>query len=179
MIPAIDDRSHSLSSEETGGTRSERESPGQILASVASEAKLFRSNDGRFFAQVPVGDRMEIYGLKSAAFRDWLIHGYLIDQPEPPSPAAIRRAVGMLEARARFDADIPEVFVRTGRDGETARARRISSTWAIPAAGPSRLAIAVGSPSIGPTVHFRRPDGQLPASHAQPRRLDRPAPALR
>jgi hypothetical protein len=32
--------------------------------------KLFRSADGRFCAQVPVGDRFEIYRLKSAAFRD-------------------------------------------------------------------------------------------------------------
>jgi hypothetical protein len=52
------------------------------------DAKLFRSNDGRFFARVPVGDRMEIYGLRSAAFRDWLIHGYLMDRPEPPSAVA-------------------------------------------------------------------------------------------
>ena len=93
-------------------------SPAQVLASLAAGVRLFRSNDGRFFAQVPVGDRLEVYGLKSAGFRDWLIHGYLIYQPEPPSQAAIRRAIGMLEARARFDADIPEVFIRTGRHGE-------------------------------------------------------------
>ena len=96
----------------------ERETPIQILTSVAWDAKLFRSNDGRLFAQVPVGERLEIYGLKSAAFRDWLIRGYLADQSEPPSSAAIRRAIGMLEAKARFDADIPEVFIRTGRDIE-------------------------------------------------------------
>jgi hypothetical protein len=34
--------------------------------------------------------------------------------PRPP----IRKAIGMLEARARFDADSPEVFIRTGRHGE-------------------------------------------------------------
>ncbi len=27
----------------------------------------------RFFAQVRVGDNFEVYGLRSAAFRDWLI----------------------------------------------------------------------------------------------------------
>jgi hypothetical protein len=35
------------------------------------------------YARVPVGDRQEIYGLKSAAFRDWLIGGYFADQGEP------------------------------------------------------------------------------------------------
>ena len=118
MTPAIDDSSRPSTSEETGGKPVEHVSPGQVLASLASGARLFRSNDGRFFAQVPVGDRFEVYGLKSAAFRDWLIDGYLVSQPEPPSQVAIRRAVGMLEARARFDADIPEVFIRTGRNGE-------------------------------------------------------------
>jgi hypothetical protein len=63
------------------------------------------SADGRFHAQVSVGDRQEIYGLKSSGFRDRLVDGYVIDQPEPPSQWAIRRVVGMLEARARFNAD--------------------------------------------------------------------------
>ena len=137
------------------------ESPVELLASVASDAKLFRSNDGRFFAQVPVGDRLEVYGLKSAAFRDWLIHGYLIARPEPPSQVAIRRAVGMLEARARFDADIPEVFIRTGRDGDGE-----GSAYFLDLGDPSGRAIAIrdrGWLAVDrPDVHFRRPEGLLP-----------------
>ena len=66
------------------GNTLERQSSVQVLALLSSNAKLFRWADGRFCAQVPVGDRLEIYGLKSAAFRDWLIDGFLIDQPEPP-----------------------------------------------------------------------------------------------
>ena len=114
MLPAIDDGSRELASEETSSTHTEPMSPVQVLTAVASRARLFRSNDGRFFAQVQVGDRFEVFGLKSAGFRDWLIHGFLVYQPVPPTQVAIRSAVGMLEARARFDADIPEVFIRTG-----------------------------------------------------------------
>jgi hypothetical protein len=40
---------------------------------LASSARMYRSPDGRLHAQVPVGDRLEMYGLKSAGFRDWLI----------------------------------------------------------------------------------------------------------
>jgi hypothetical protein len=100
------------------GNTLKRQSSVQVLVRLASNAKLFRSADGRFCAQVPVGDRLEIYRLKSAAFRDWLIDGFLIDEPEPPSSWAIRRVVGMLEARARFNIDIPEVFIRVGQDGD-------------------------------------------------------------
>ena len=59
--------------------------------------------------------------VKSAAFRDWLIDGFLIDQPEPPSRWAIRRGVGMLESRARFNTGIPEVFIRVGDGGATSQ----------------------------------------------------------
>jgi hypothetical protein len=95
----------------------ERLSAVGLLTRLAASARLFRSADGRFCAQVPVGDRLEIFGLRSAAMRDWLIDGYLVSQPEPPSSWAIRRVVGMLEARARFSSGVPEVFIRVGQDG--------------------------------------------------------------
>jgi hypothetical protein len=139
----------------------ERATPIQILTSVAWEAKLFRSNDGRIFAQVPVGERLEIFGLESAAFRDWLIRGYLADVLEPPSSAVIRRAIGMLEAEARFDAEIPEVFIRTGRDGVGE-----GSTYFIDLGDPGGRAIGISDRGWlavdQPEVHFRRPEGFLP-----------------
>ena len=125
----------------------------QILSRLASHAQLFRSSDGRLCARVPVGDRLEIYGLKSAGFRDWLIAEFLIYQPLPPSSWAIGRAVAMLEAKARFNTGIPDVFVRVGQDGDDGESPYFS-TWAIPAAGPSSFAINVGASSIGPTSTF-------------------------
>jgi hypothetical protein len=95
----------------------ERMSAVSLLSHLASSAGLLRSADGRFCAQVPVGDRLEIYKLKSAAFRDWLIEGYMRCRPEPPSGWAISRVVGMLEARARFKTGIPDVYIRVGQTG--------------------------------------------------------------
>ena len=133
----------------------------EVLASVASDARLFRSNDGRLFAQVSVGDRLEIYGLKSAAFRDWLVHGYLTHRAEAPSQGAIRRAVGMLEARARFEADVPEVFVRVGKseDGK-------GPAFVIDLGDRTGTAIVIrdcGWLAVDrPGVHFQRPEGLQP-----------------
>ena len=90
------------------GDKQERPSSVRALTQLASGARLFRSADGHYCAQVPVGDRLEIYGLRSDGFRDWLIDGYMNGQTEPPSGWAIRRVVGMLEAKARFATGMPD-----------------------------------------------------------------------
>ncbi len=74
---------------------------------------------------------------------------------------AIRRAVGMLEARARFSADNPEVFIRTGRDGDGE-----DSAYFVDLGDASGRAIAIrdrGWRAVDrPDVRFRRPAGLLP-----------------
>jgi putative DNA primase/helicase len=97
--------------------RPEEERPVEVLLRLTAHARLFRAADGRLHARVPVGDRHEIYGLKTAAFRDWLIGGYYADQGELASDWAIRRVVSVLEARARFDGGMPSFFIRVGRAG--------------------------------------------------------------
>ena len=60
--------------------------------------------------------RHEILELRSAAFRDWLVDGYLSEHRKLPSRWAVGRVLEALEARARFDADTPPVYVRVGHD---------------------------------------------------------------
>ena len=147
--------------EETGDKR-ERPSSVRALTQLASGARLFRSADGHFCAQVPVGDRLEIYGLRSDGFRDWLIDRYMNGQTEPPSSWAIRRVVGMLEARARFTAGMPEVFVRVGQDGDD---DGVGTTYFIDLGDSSGRAVAIRDQEWSvvdrPGVHFRRPSGLL------------------
>ena len=66
----------------------------EALLRVASAARLFRLADGRFQALVGVGDRQEIHGLKSKAFRDWLITCYLGIRGVLPSDGARPRSFG-------------------------------------------------------------------------------------
>jgi hypothetical protein len=110
---------------------------------------------------VSAGDRLEIYGLKSEAFRDWLIVDYLIGQPELPSNWAIRRVVGMLEAWTRFNTGIPEVFIRVGSDGDSP-----DSPYFNDLDDPSGRAIAIRDQGWQvverPGVYSRRPEGLLP-----------------
>ena len=71
----------------------------ESLLRLASAAQFVRSADGRLHARVPIDDRREIYGLKSASFRDWLIERYRSEGGQPPQADVVRRVLTSLEAR--------------------------------------------------------------------------------
>jgi hypothetical protein len=133
----------------------------EALLRIASNARTFRSADGRFHAQVPVGDRHEIYGLKSTAFRDWLIDSYHGDSDQLPSAYAVSRVLAALEARARFDDAMPAVYVRVGRDSDVGCA-----DCYLDLGDPGGQAVKISAREWSvvdrPPVHFRRPEGMLP-----------------
>ena len=149
------------SATETAG-RVERPDVVGVLSQLASVARLLRSADGRYCAQVPVGDRLEIYGLTSAGFRDWLIDGYLTQQNHAPASWAVRRVIATLEARARFRAGIPEVFVRVGQEGGGGES---GFAYFVDLGDASGRAVAIRDAGWSvvdrPGVHFRRPAGLL------------------
>jgi hypothetical protein len=111
---------------------------------------------------VPVGNRVEVYGLKSPAFRDWLIAAYQADQDQPPASSAVQRVVGMLEAQARFDRTIPAIFVRVGQGG----GEYDSPYCWLDLGDASGKAIRIGADGWlivdRQGVNFRRPEGLLP-----------------
>ena len=135
--------------------------PVEVLLRLASGAGFFRSADGRLFAQVPVGSRHEIYGLKSAAFRAWLVEGYFTERGEIPSPWVISRVLTALEARARFGKGRPSVFIRIGHDGAGN-----AGEYYIDLGTPSGQAVRVGPAGWSvvdrPGIPFRRPEWLLP-----------------
>jgi putative DNA primase/helicase len=133
-----------------------------VLLRLAAGAQAFRSADGHFYARVPVGDRHEVHGLKSAALRDWLIDGYLVDQGELPTDWTIRRVLNALEARARVKGGTSSVFIRVGRNP----ADDDDSSSYLDLGDPSGRAVQIGAEGWSvvnrPCVPFRRPQGLLP-----------------
>jgi hypothetical protein len=146
------------------GRADESQKPGgavEALLQIASNACFFRSEDGRFHADVPVGDRHEIYGLKSTAFGDWLIESYRCERGEMPAADSVRCVIKSLVARARFERGMPAVHVRVGRDGGSG-----ASDFYIDLGDSSGRAVKINARGWlvvdKPAVKFRRPDGQLP-----------------
>ena len=167
---------------ESSGPNREGRTAVAALARLASSAQLFRSADGRFYAQVPVGDRLDIYGLRSRGvprLADRRLH--LIDQPEPPLDAGRSAASS---ACSRPGRDSSPAFPRCS----SASARRAAMT----ATRTRPIFVDLGDPS-GRAVAIRgqgwsvvdRPDGALSpprravaAADAGCRWLDRSSCAL-
>jgi len=158
-------------SDETIDNALDDESPVNVLRQLAATARLLRSSDGRFYAQVPIGGRRETYLVKSAAFRDYLVDTYFRQCRELPSDWAIRRVLGALQAAARFESGTSSVFVRVGHDGNgnsggSAGSNGNGSAFYLDLGDPSGQAIKIGPEGWAvvdhPPVHFHRPVGLLP-----------------
>jgi hypothetical protein len=153
-----------LTVEHVTGEIAEKQSEGaraaELLMALTTGAQVFRAADGRFHARVPVNGRQAIFGLKSTAFRDWLIDGFMGAHQKLPPRRAIRRVIEGLEARARFETDGPTVYVRVGRDQDV----NLSSYYLDLGdhAGTVIKTCASGwsiTQEMG--IHFARPQGQL------------------
>ncbi len=137
------------------------ERPLDALLRLASTARLHRSADGRLHARVKVGDRFNTYGLKaSAGLQDWLTDAYFATCGQPPSEWAVRRVIGLLKARARFDGGTPSVSIRVGQfDGA-------DPFYFVDLGDPSGRAVRIGPEGWDlvekPGIHFWRPDGLMP-----------------
>jgi len=139
------------------------EGPVRALLRLTATAGLLRTNDGCFYARVTVRGCPEIYALKSAAFRAWLIDAYFRACSDVPSDWAVRRVLGKLEATARFEAGTPSIFIRVGHE---VCGNGHATDCYIDLGDPGGHAVKIGregwSIVDNPPVHFRRPGEYLP-----------------
>jgi hypothetical protein len=131
-----------------------------FLMMHAAPARLFRSPENRYYAQISVGDRDEIRRLDSPAFRDWLIRGCWDHRLETPSEAMIRKVISFLELSARRKRTCAPVFLRVGGNGEDA-----GSTYFLDLGDASGRAVQIRADGWSvverPGTQFRRPEGLL------------------
>ena len=159
MIPATDAA--------TASPLEDKEAPVESLMRLAALARCLRSTDGRLYIQVPVDGRREVYALKSAAFKHWLIDAYFHEFRKVPSDWSVRRALGALAAMAWRAGANPSIFIRVGHDGSSnANANGGGSKYFLDLGDSLGQAIEIGPEGwavvSNPPVHFRRPDGHLP-----------------
>jgi hypothetical protein len=83
-----------------------------ILIELASSVELFHDHDDVGYARFDVNGHKENWPIRSKGFKRWLARAYYESCQGAPSSEAMSAAMGVLEARAQFDAPEHDVRVR-------------------------------------------------------------------
>ena len=156
-----------------GGDRSRhRPTQADVLIELAQPADLFHVPDGTGFADLNIAGHRETWPLRAKGFRRWLARRFFEETGGAPGSEALQSALGVIEARAHFDAPERNVHVRVGGlDGrlylnladETWRAVEIDvNGWRVIENPPVRFRRAAGMQALpipvpGGSVEALRP----------------------
>jgi hypothetical protein len=106
------------------------------------------------YAVIPLEDHRETW--RSKRFRSWLRRCHYESTGEAASPAAIRSALDLLEARAQFDGPERAIHIRTAEHAGHIYLDLADEHRRAVEIGPDGWRV-IGSPPVG----FRRPTGML------------------
>ena len=134
-----------------------------MLAHLGAPNQLFHTAAGTAYADIPLKDHRETWPLRSKRFRSWLRRCHYEATGEAASPAAIRSALDLLEARAQFDGPERVVHIRTAAYAGQIYLDLADEHWRAVEIGPDGWRV-IGSPP----VRFRRPAGILPLPVPEP-----------
>jgi DNA polymerase I-like protein with 3'-5' exonuclease and polymerase domains len=90
----------------------EPETQSAYLVRYTEEADLFHSPDNEAYAAVPVENHRETHPVRSKALKLWLQRRFYDQFRKPPGAQALQEALGVIEAKARFNGEEHEVHVR-------------------------------------------------------------------
>jgi phage/plasmid primase-like uncharacterized protein len=93
--------------------KSEKQKQSDLLVELAvKSAEFFHSEDGTAYADIKVGSHWETWAIDSQGFHRWLKRQYYEAGYGAPNAAAEKSALGVLTAKAQYDGDLHEVFLR-------------------------------------------------------------------
>lgn len=90
----------------------EKEKDSDRLIRLAGPAFLFHDANREAFASVAAEGRVETWSIRSSDFKHWLTHQYYLDAEGAPSGNAMKEAIAVLEAKAKFVGPTMPVFTR-------------------------------------------------------------------
>jgi len=84
----------------------------QLIALAEEHGAALFHDDDRAFAAVPANGHVETWPLRSASFRSWLLRLFYRATHGAPGSQSLQDALGVLDAKARFDGPERRVAVR-------------------------------------------------------------------
>lgn len=115
------------------GTQTSNKSSSQRdkLIQCAADFQLWRDEEGKAYATIPVGDHIEHHSIKSPKFRQTLISIYYQQHKSGLSAQAQSEAIATLEARAVNEGIIDTPALRVAKFGETIYLDLCTEDWKV------------------------------------------------
>ena len=133
-----------------------------IEIATGDGVELFHSPDGTTYADITVNGHRETWPTKSSGFKGWLRRTYYEQTGGAPNSDAMSTAMGVIEARARFDGVERTVCLRVAEHGNKLYLDLCNDDW-------SAVEIDANGWRIvnRPQVRFRRTPGMLPLPYPE------------
>jgi hypothetical protein len=147
---------------EPGAQRTPKEDRGRrnqadVLLELAQQATLFHVPDGTGYANIVVSGHRETWPIRSRGFRRWLAHLFFKAEHKAIRAEAMQSAIGVIEARAQFDAPEFEVFMRVAEHEGSIYLDLADKDWRA-----IEISVTGWRVMANPPVRFRRAKGMLP-----------------
>jgi hypothetical protein len=139
-----------------GVLESKRRSQADVLLELALDAELFLAPDGTGYADIIVNGHRETWPIKSRGCRRWLARRYFETEHKAVRSEPMNSVLGVLEAKAQFDAPKHEVHMRIAEHGGCIYIDLSDKEW-------RAVKISADGWTIveRPPVRFRRAKGML------------------
>jgi hypothetical protein len=127
------------------------------LVALAANAELWHDADANGYATVNLGDHREHHPIRSKVFRLWLARGFYLTCASTPNAQAMHDALGVLEARARFEGVEHAVHLRVADHRDSIFIDLCDPLWRTVEVTANGWRIVADPP-----VRFRRAKGMMP-----------------
>jgi hypothetical protein len=156
-IEARESNAQDASAGRGGDDAGKRPKQADVLIELAAEAEPFHDRHKLGFVDIFVSDHWETWPLRSKTFKRWLGYCFFKRIHGAPGSEAMQSAIGIIEARAQFEAGERTVYVRVGEHSGKIYVDLADEKWcAIEIDADGWRVIA------RPPVSFRRAAGMLP-----------------
>jgi len=98
--------------EEGGESGGKGPTQADILIGLAQAAELFHTPDGAGYADLDINGHRETWPIRGKGFRRWLSLQFFQTTQGAPGSDALQSALGVIEAKAQFDAPERDIYLR-------------------------------------------------------------------
>lgn len=157
--PASDPTPNNQDEDETADQKTQA----QLLLQLAEHLTIFTTTKQEAYVSFPVNDHFETQPLRSKAFRNWMAMSFYQKYGKPPGSQAIQDTFGVLEAKAMYEGETAEVYLRVCGQKGAIYIDLGDDTW-----DAVKITKAGWEVIKNPPVYFRRPSCMAPMPRPTP-----------